>query len=156
MKSFFNYPFNYYLTPHKFNMSVSKQLKEELKPLFNFISIKRKQNRKSNQFQASHICVSIEKYKGILRKSLFNADLRKKKSEKYRAKAKERKRQLRNPTRCATTQTLATSHLPKSKKSSFPEDLLRDFPFLESPTHDEEISELFNIFDLVLSKPVQT
>lgn len=137
-------------------MNVSKQLKEELKPLFNFISMKRTSNRKSNQFHSRHIRASIEKYKLILRKSLFNDDIRKQKSEKYRAKAKERKRQLRNPTKCVITQTLATSHIPKSKKSSFPEDLLRDFPFLSSPTHEEEISELFDMFDSVLSKPVQT
>ena len=131
-------------------MNFSKQQKEDLNPTLNKTSIKKKHSRKLNRLKSEQMSTSIEKYKEILKKSSFNSEIRKTKSEKYRAKAKARKLQQRNSSICASTQTLETYNVQKQKKSSFPEVLLIDFPFLSSPTHNEEISHLFDIFDSVL------
>lgn len=129
-------------------MSISKKLKEDSKSTPSINSNKPKPSRKSQILESKHKCASVEKYKAILKKSSFNAEIRKQKSEKYRAKA--RSRQQKNSSISASTQTIETFTLPKPAKSSFPEDLIRDFPFLSSPTHTEEISQLFDIFESVL------
>jgi isocitrate dehydrogenase kinase/phosphatase len=134
-------------------MNVSKQLKEEFNPFFNSISLQKKPKKRIKQYQdpshSIHVRSSIERYKSILKKSSFNADLRRQKSEKYRAKVKARKNPKISETLNDSLPKVA-SNLLKTTKNSFPKDLLEDFPFLSSPTPEEEIKEMFSMFDFVL------